>query len=73
MAIEETISMEFRKTELDKQLQEHKTTLHKQQFIEEIKGVLGTEIKSNPTKINIIKKPWCDKLKKFLANLFTKF
>jgi hypothetical protein len=34
---------------------------------------MGDEIKANPSAIRYIKKPWHQRLKMFLAKIFTKF
>ncbi len=54
-------------------LEKYKTALKKTQFINEIKGGLGEEIKKNPNKIKIIKKTWSQKLRIFFVKIFKNF
>lgn len=49
------------------------TGIKKSQFISELKSGLGAEIKANPNKVKIIKKTTSQKIKIFLAKIFTKF
>lgn len=49
------------------------TGIKKSQFINELKTGLGAEIKANPNKVKIIKKTIPQKIKIFLAKIFTKF
>lgn len=70
---ENTLNKELAAKENEIKLEQFKTELRKAQFIEEIKNGLGAEIKLNPRKIRVIKKPWYVKFKNILAKLFTKF
>ena len=67
------LNKELDAAEKDIQLEKYKTALKKAQFIQEIKSGLGAEIKNNPNKITIIKKPWYIKLGNVLKKIFTKF
>jgi hypothetical protein len=67
------ISNELDATEKANELEKYKTALKKAQFIKEIKTGLGKEIKTNPNKFTLIKKPWYKKLGNFIKNMFTKF
>lgn len=69
---EDIISNEIDATEKFIELEKNKTALKKAQFIREIK-IMGNEIKANPNAIRFIKKPWHQRLKMFLAKIFTKF
>lgn len=60
---------EAREIFLDKQ----KTESKKIQFINEIKGGLGSEIKRNPNKIKIIEKTLFQKIVLLFKKMFTKF
>jgi hypothetical protein len=73
MVTDDMISKELDALEKVNNLEKYKTALKKAEFINEIKGGLGTEIKNNPSKIKFIKKPWHKKLKIFLGKIFTKF
>jgi hypothetical protein len=70
---DDMITRELEITERDIEMQKYVTQLKKSQFIDEIKYGLGKEIKENPNKITIIKKPWYQKLKLFLSKIFTRF
>ena len=70
---DDMISNELDATQKAIDLEKHKTALKKAEFIREIKGGLGSEIKSNPSAIKVIKKPWYKRFKIFLAKLFTRF
>lgn len=70
---DDMISRELEITERDIEMQKYVTQLKKTQFIDEIKHGLGKEIKQNPSKLTIIKKPWHQKLKLFFAKIFTRF
>ncbi len=67
------LSKELRNTEQLNGVEKYKTALKKVQFIKEIKSGLGGEMKENPNRVHIIKKPWTEKLKLFLLRIFTKF
>lgn len=73
MINDDHISRELDSTEKANNLEKYKTALKKAQFINEIKGGLGNEIKSNPGTVRIIKKSWNQKLKAFFKKAFTKF
>jgi hypothetical protein len=47
-----------------------KTDISKQQFINELKSGLGVEIRKNPNKVTIIKRPWYYKTFKFIKKIF---
>ena len=49
------------------------TELNKSRFIYEIKSGLGQTIKERPNDVRIIKKPWHQKFKTWIKNIFTKF
>ena len=51
----------------------YKTALTKVQFMNELKGGLGDEIKKNPRGIRFIKKSWRERLKIWLTDIFTTF
>jgi hypothetical protein len=68
-----SINDALKKNEQYKNLERYKTALKKVQFINEIKGELGNEIKHNPGGVKFIKKPWYKKLGLFLKKIFTKF
>jgi hypothetical protein len=67
------ISNELDATEKANNLEKYKTALKKAQFIKEIKTGLGQEIKTNPNKFILIKKPWYKKLGDAIKKIFTKF
>lgn len=48
------------------------TALRKNQFINELKGGLGEELKKNPSKVKIIKEPKMKRLITWLKRLFMK-
>jgi hypothetical protein len=50
-----------------------KTVVNKYQFINTVKNGLGTEIKSNPNKVKVIKKPLSERIKMFFKKIFIKF
>ena len=52
---------------------ESKVTTEKKRLINDIKNGLGSEIKNNPNKVVIIKKPWYSKIGLILKKIFTKF
>lgn len=64
---------EAKKIEKEILVQKYNTALKKNQFLNEIKNGLGDEIRKNPGKAKIIKKPWYHKLILKLRNIFTKF
>ncbi len=70
---EDRLNKELTTKENEVKLEQFKTELKKSQFIEEVRNGLGTQIKLNPRKVRIIKKPWHVKFKNSLAKLFTKF
>jgi len=67
------LNREVKQAENEMLLEKYKTALKKTQFINEIKSGLGKEIKSNPSKVKIIKKTWYQKLLSVLKKIFTKF
>jgi hypothetical protein len=67
------VASELDALEKANKLEHSKTEMRKSQFINEIKGGLGQEIKANPNKIKIIKKTWKQKVKIFFTKIFTKF
>jgi hypothetical protein len=67
------ITRELDTAEKDIYIEKYKTALKKAQLIQEIKNGLGKEIKTNPNKITIIKKPWYIKLGDIIKKIFTKF
>lgn len=46
------------------------TNKQKKRFIDEIKSGLGQEIKKDPSKIEVIKRPWYTKIGKFFKKIF---
>lgn len=69
----DVIAKEIESTESLNNLEKYKTAARKIQFINEIKGGLGTDIKNNSNKIKIIKKTWLQKLGLSLRKIFTRF
>jgi hypothetical protein len=67
------ILKELESAEKDIELEKYKTALKKVQFINEVKSWLGKEIKNNPNKLTIIKKPWYKKLGDKIKKIFTRF
>lgn len=67
------VSSELRMAEQETKLEMYKTATRKAQLIYKIKAGLGTDIKANPNRVKIIKKPLGERLKEFLARIFTKF
>ena len=67
------VSIELKAAERDMLLDMNKTAQAKAKLISEIKGGLGNDIKKNPSKVNIIKKTWGQKLMINLKKVFTKF
>ena len=67
------VSKEIEQIERELLMNKYQTALKKGQFINELKGGLGNEIKTNGGKIKIIKKSWYEKLKIRLKEIFTKF
>lgn len=68
-----TTNREAAKLEKEMLVEKYKTALKKNQFLNELKNGLGAEIKKNPGRAKIIKKPWYTKLLITLRKLFTKF
>jgi len=64
---------EASKLEKDILVEKYKTALKKNQFLNELKSGLGAEIKKNPGRAKIIKKPWYAKILITLRKIFTKF
>jgi hypothetical protein len=54
-------------------VEKYKTALKKTQFINDLKHGLGVEIKNNPGKARIIKKPFSVRLINWLQRIFNKF
>ena len=67
------VSIELKAAERDMLLDMNKTAQAKAKLISEIKSGLGDDIKKNPSKVNIIKKTWSQKLMISLKKVFTKF
>ena len=67
------ISKEIDETEKQMLLEKYKTAMKKANFVNDIKGDLGTEIKLNPGRATFIKKTWFQKLMLKLKAIFTKF
>ena len=67
------VSNEIEQIEREILMNKYQTALKKGQLINELKGGLGSEIKSNGGKVKIIEKSWGEKLKLRLKNIFTKF
>jgi hypothetical protein len=70
---DKTTNREVKLAEKEILVEKYKTALKKNQFINELKSGLGTEIKKNPGKAKIIKKTWLERLMITLKKLFTKF
>lgn len=70
---DKTTNREVKLAEKEILVEKYKTALKKNQFINELKSGLGTEIKKNPGKPKIIKKTWFERLMITLKKLFTKF
>lgn len=67
------VSKEAKTTEDLNNVEKYKTALKKVQFINEIKGGLGTEIKNNPRGVKVIKKSWTQRFFNNIKKIFTKF
>lgn len=67
------ISKELADAEKNVLLEKYKTALKKAQFINELRGGLGAEIKKNPNKVKIIKKTWFQKFMDKFKKIFTTF
>jgi hypothetical protein len=70
---EKMVNREIKQAENEILLEKYKTALKKTQLINELKSGLGNEIKKNPGKAKIIKKPWYKKILAGLKKIFTKF
>jgi len=73
MAKKSIVDIELQQAERDKLLDMYKTARTKVMFINELKTGLGDDIKTNPSKVNIIKKTWYQKLLITLKKIFTTF
>jgi len=73
MAKKSIVDIEMEQAEREKLLDMYKTARNKAVFINEIKSRLGDEIKLNPSKVKIIKKPWYQKLFTIIKKIFTTF
>ena len=67
------ISKEIDETEKQILLEKYKTAMKKANFVNDIKGDLGAEIKLNPGRATFIKKTWFQKFMLKLKAIFTKF
>lgn len=67
------VSREIEQIEREMLMNKYQTALKKGQLINDIKGGLGEEIKSNGGKVKVLKKSWFERFKLRLKNLFTKF
>jgi hypothetical protein len=67
------VELELRAALKDIKEGESKVLTEKKRLINDIKNGLGSEIKSNPNKVVIIKKPWYSKIGLMLKKIFTKF
>jgi hypothetical protein len=67
------VSKEIEQIEREVLMNKYQTALKKGQFINELKDGLGNEIKINGGKVKVIQKSWYEKLKIYLAKIFTKF
>lgn len=67
------VAKELEDTERLNNLEKYKTALKKAQFVKDIKGGLGVDIKNNPNKVRVIEKTFLQKLGMVLKKLFTKF
>jgi hypothetical protein len=70
---EKMVNREIKQAENEILLEKYKTALKKTQLINELKSGLGNEIKKNPGKAKIIKKPWYKKFLIGFKKIFTKF
>lgn len=68
-----TTNREANKLEKEILVEKYKTALKKNQFLNELKNGLGAEIRKNPGRVRIIKKPWYVKFMITLKKIFTKF
>lgn len=73
MDLNNDINREIKAIERDIELDRQNTLTKKKQLINELKMGLGEEMKRNPRQIKIIKKPLSQKIKSFLAKIFTRF
>jgi hypothetical protein len=73
MSKKNIIDIEIEGAEREKLLDMYKTARVKAKFINELKTGLGKDIKSNPSKVKIIKKTWYQKIATIIKNIFTKF
>jgi hypothetical protein len=67
------VSKEIEQIEREILMNKYQTALKKGQLINELKDGLGNEIKINGGKVKVIQKSWYEKLKIYLAKIFTKF
>jgi hypothetical protein len=72
---EEAMEKPQTEDEIEADIKSHKekTQLAKEKLIKEMKFGLGNQMLKDPTKIEIIKKPWYIRLGNFFKNIFTKF
>lgn len=70
---DEQILNELNDTTNEKKMLDYKTSLAKTHFINEIKNGLGDEIKSNGSKIKIIKPSIWKKMGNIIKKIFTGF
>ncbi len=71
--IDNQLSKEIEAVERQINLDKATTALKKVQFANDIKNGLGKQIRANPNKVKIIKKPWYLKVRDFFGVIFTKF
>jgi hypothetical protein len=67
------VGHQLEQAERDILMAKYQTALKKGQLINELKGGLGAEIKTNPNGYIIHKKSISGKIKDFLKKIFTKF
>jgi len=66
------LAKEVQEAEREREMFDYVNELKKKQLITEIKNGLGNEIKERGGKVTLIKKPWYNKIKKYLKKIFTK-
>lgn len=67
------VGHQLEQAERDILMAKYQTALKKGQFINELKGGLGAEMKANPNSYVIHKKSIGERIKAFLRKIFTKF
>jgi hypothetical protein len=67
------VGQQLEQAERDMLMAKYQTALKKGQFINELKGGLGNDLKANPNGFVIHKKPFWERVTKVLKKIFTKF